>query len=527
MAHLIKPWIVRYVDAEGRRVGKDTPGAIQIRERAKKWYGQGVPGWPKDKRVPIATHKATAQAYLNRMVQEALRGQAGLTDQYREHNARPLAEHLTDYRRLLEAKDDSPTHVRKTCRLLETIFEACRWKTLSHVNTGELLNFLTDLRSDRTPAPIPDGQEQFTPAEAAALLGVTREAVYKAVKKHRLPSGAGKGKAKRLPRETVEALAKRAARGHGTQAANYYLRALQRFCRWCVRDRRIPESPVAYLEGGNPKLDRRHDRRELPPADLIRLFEHTQASPSAFRGLTGIDRYHLYLAACGTGFRAGELAALVPELFDFGSEPATVTLPAATDKRRRRAVQPLPPAVAAALRDYLRGKPAGRPVWPGTWAERAADMLAADLEAVGVPYVVQGPDGPLYADFHALRHTYVSTLARSGLTVKQAQKLARHSTPELTIGRYAHAELAELGEAVGRLPALTAPGSTAEPIVGVPEKQLDALTTLAGLALVLFNGLTTTGGSLVAPMVAPNFAPPGDGSGRIGTNVQDNGQKAG
>jgi hypothetical protein len=97
VAFLTKPWIVRYVDADGRRVGKDTPGAIQLKERAKKWYGAGVPGWPKSKKVPIATHKATAQAYLNRMVEDALRGQAGLNDKYADHRHRPLVEHLADF----------------------------------------------------------------------------------------------------------------------------------------------------------------------------------------------------------------------------------------------------------------------------------------------------------------------------------------------------------------------------------------------------------------------------------------------
>jgi integrase len=490
MANLIKPWIVRYVDADGRQVTKDTPGAVQVKERAKKWYGQNVPGWPRSKRVPLATHKATAQAMLNRMVEDAIRGQAGLTDRYREHRGRPLAEHLADYRRSLEAKDDSPDHVRITCRILETIFESCRWETLANISASELLILLSDLRRDREPVQLPDGQEWFAPIEAARILGVTRGAVSKAVKKHRLPAGPGQGKAKRLPRATVQTLAERQARGHGTETANRYLGALKRFCRWCVRDRRLAESPVAHVEGGNPDLDRRRNRRELAPAELVAVLNHASTSPSAFRGLTGADRYHLYLAACGTGFRVSELAALIPESFLLEADPPSVRLPRRQEKARRGALQPLPPAVADALRVYLAGKPTGRPVWPGTWAEKAADMLAADLEAVGVPYVVQGPDGPLYADFHALRHTYVSMLTRSGVTVKQAQKLARHSTAELTIGRYAHAELRELGEAVGRLPALTAPAAAAEPLVSIPEKDFLTLQALAAVGLALWAALS-------------------------------------
>jgi integrase len=491
MANLIKPWIVRYVDADGRQVTKDSPGAVQVKERAKKWYGAGVPGWPKGKRVPLATHKATAQAMLNRMVEDALRGQAGLTDRYREHRGRPIAEHLDDYRRALEAKGNTGKYVAHVIGQVRALCDGCGFECLSDVDSTRVLEWLAESRKDRAPLALPAGQDSFSPGEVAALLGVTLEAVRKQARYLNLRA-TGKGKARHYPREAVETLLARAARGNSIQTANYCLTALKGFCRWLVRGRRIPESPVAHLQGGNAKLDRRHDRREVLPADLLRLFDATRASPAVFRGLAGPDRYHLYLCACGTGFRAGELAALVPGSFDFSGDPCAVTLPTAVAKNRRRATQPLPPAVAAALRDYLRGRPASRPVWPGTWHERAADMLRLDLEAVGVPYEVPGPDGPLYADFHALRHTYVSMLARSGATVKQAQKLARHSTPELTIGRYAHAELQELGATVARLPALTAApdrAAAAEPLVSIPEKDFLTLQALATVGLTLWSAL--------------------------------------
>src|SRR5262249_24862075 len=101
-------------------------------------------------------------------------------------------------------------------------------------------------------------------------------------------------------------------------------------------------------------------------------------------------------------------------------------------------------------------KPAGEPVWPGTWADGdAAEMLRIDLEAAGVPYVVEGPDGPLYADFHSLRHSYIALLDRSGATLKEAMQLARHSDPKLTMAVYGRAQLHDLGKAVVRLPTLT------------------------------------------------------------------------
>jgi hypothetical protein len=160
------------------------------------------------------------------------------------------------------------------------------------------------------------------------------------------------------------------------------------------------------------------------------------------------------LTACGTGFRASELASLLPESFDLTAEPPTATVAAAYTKNKRLAVQPLPPDVAEALRGYLAGRTPGQPVWPGTWADDAADMLRIDLETAGVPYSVEGPDGPLYADFHALRHSYVALLDRAGLTLKMAMQLARHSDPKLTMARYGRAALCDLGAAVEALPGL-------------------------------------------------------------------------
>ena len=58
------------------------------------------------------------------------------------------------------------------------------------------------------------------------------------------------------------------------------------------------------------------------------------------------------------------------------------------------------------------------------------------------------------ADFHSQRHTYLSRLGRSGASPKVMQKLARHSTVELTLGRYTHAGLFDLSSAVNALPPL-------------------------------------------------------------------------
>ena len=59
----------------------------------------------------------------------------------------------------------------------------------------------------------------------------------------------------------------------------------------------------------------------------------------------------------------------------------------------------------------------------------------------------------LYADFHSLRHWFITGLARAGVTPKMAQTLARHSDIRLTLGVYTHVELPDRCAAIESLPA--------------------------------------------------------------------------
>src|SRR5207247_65626 len=78
--------------------------------------------------------------------------------------------------------------------------------------------------------------------------------------------------------------------------------------------------------------------------------------------------------------------------------------------------------------------------------------------AAGIPY--RDADGRV-ADFHALRHSYITLLERSGASPKMAQELARHSDIRLTMNVYTPARLHDLVGAVEGLPALLTPGATA------------------------------------------------------------------
>jgi integrase len=215
------------------------------------------------------------------------------------------------------------------------------------------------------------------------------------VSRHNLPA-TGKGKARRFPRRTVEALQDRQAGEVSIATANGYLMHLKAFCNWLTGGTRprMASNPFAGIEPGNEATDQRHQRRDLSADEPRRLLQTTRASPRVFRGLDGEARFHLYALACATGFRAGGLASLTPECFELAGRVPTVTLPVRADKSRRGKEQPTPADVAELMRAYLAGKPAGCPLWLETWAKFrvGALMLRKDLEAAGIPYEMLSPD---------------------------------------------------------------------------------------------------------------------------------------
>jgi hypothetical protein len=165
--------------------------------------------------------------------------------------------------------------------------------------------------------------------------------------------------------------------------------------------------------------------------------------------------------------------------------------------------------VAELLRDYLKGRPAGERIWGGAWArnQKGAEMLRRDLEAAGIPYAVEGPDGPLYADFHALRHTYLTLLSRGGVDLRTSQELAGHSTPELT-ANYSHVRLHDVAGAVEKMPDFLPEGN--------PQPSPEALRATGT------EGASPGGPvGLVVPRVVPTPAVSGRGvSEAVGTGEQ-------
>ena len=81
-----------------------------------------------------------------------------------------------------------------------------------------------------------------------------------------------------------------------------------------------------------------------------------------------------------------------------------------------------------------------------------AKLLRVDLAAAEIPYA--DAEGRV-ADFHALRHTFITNLARAGVHPSDAQALARHSTITLTMDCYTHTLRRDHKGIINALPDLT------------------------------------------------------------------------
>ena len=447
MAGTYRPTIIRYLNAQGRQVPKGTPGARRVREKSKTFWGRVPDANGKSRGVALCDDGEAAEAMLTEMKQRAKRIARGDIDPFEDHRERPVAEHVEDFRSFLESKGSTTAHVVLTVQRLSAVVDGCKFKKLSDLNAGRVSGWLADRRKPKTDK---EGHE---------LAGLS------------------------------------------VASSNHYLVAVKSFGHWLVKDRRGPENPFAHLSRLNGRVDIRHERRALTQKELGGLIGAVEKSDETFRGLDGSTRAMLYRVAAMTGLRASELASLTQASFDLAADVPTVTLEAAYSKHRREDVLPLHPDLVARLRRWMSEREQAQDdqrtvlafdraadakperLFPGTWSERAYKMLRNDLEAVGIPYVTD--DG--IADFHSLRHTFISNLAAGGVHPKLAQQLARHSTITLTMDRYTHVGLLDMNTALESLPKITSPDSQSMRATGTTDDAADFSCTKSCNASVQLN----------------------------------------
>lgn len=396
-------------------------GKKQKRKSRTWWIRYYKPDGSRPKVKGFKDRKATATLAAE-LEKKAERLASGFTDRFEEDAKRPLREHAEDYRRFLAAKGNTARHVTKTMARVLACLDGCQFIKAPDVQASAVLDFLASLRQSK----------------GASIL-----------------------------------------------TANYYLGAFKGFTRWLWKDKRVAADPLAGMSKlANAGTDVRRVRRDYSPDELSRLIDAAQ-SGRIYRDLSGPERAALYRTAAGTGLRVSELASLTAGAFDLDASPPVVHLEAAYSKNRKQVEQPLPDHLADTLRPFLAGKPADALLWPGKWHEDAAEMIRLDLgearaewlqtfqdarkrdEAEQSDFLAYFDAEGRVIDFHALRHTYVSRIVQGGASAKVAQTLARHSTVQLTLGRYAHAGLYDLSQAVNGLPPMSSGPNAPEASVGV------------------------------------------------------------
>ena len=456
MARLYRPTITRYVDpSTGKRCSKDTPGAKRVKSKSKTWRGEFRDADGILRSEALCANKQAAQIMLAERIRQVQSG-----DPFHEHRSRPLAQHVADFETALIAKGGTEQHARQTAGRVRAIIDGCRFKYIRDVNASRVEAWLKDQRElDGTQVPTGKVITRYVDADNNRCRKSTPGARKIEEPKYR----------------TFQ---------FSIATSNGHLVAIKTFCNWLVKDRRAVDNPLAHLSRLNGKADVRIKRRSATPEELAGLIDAAYRSERSFRGLSGPDRAMLYRVAAGSGLRADELASLTPASFDLDGDAPTVTVEAAYSKRKRRDVQPIPSHLADLVRPWLAERAedatggsavvlplrrnrsdcgASGAVWPGSWQQRAADMVRADLEDAEIPF--ETDEGRF--DFHSLRHSFISGLAAAGVHPKTAQELARHSDINLTMNAYTHLRLNDLSAAVDTIAAPARPEQRAKMVAGM------------------------------------------------------------
>lgn len=227
---------------------------------------------------------------------------------------------------------------------------------------------------------------------------------------------------------------------------NAYLTTVHGFFSWLARS-------GLWARGQNPAAA---VERAQVSGNLVDRFALTIEQLTALVDGVPIWRAAAYVLAANTGLRRSELASIAEA--DVDLDAGTVRVRAASAKDRQDDVLPLNEWTVAVLRAYLAEVPPGRKVGRshkarprGAWllpSVPQVETLRRDMRRLGIP--CRTAAGERF-DFHALRTTFITLLARADVPLALAQRLARHSDPRLTSVVYTRLTLHDGRAAVARL----------------------------------------------------------------------------
>jgi integrase len=376
-----------------------------------KWYAKWKDELGKWQSRAESTDRAAALRAANHLEAEAMLRRDGVIDSAQDKltdNAkRPLAEHVAEFFTGMAGKGDKPSTILDTRRNLDMALQGCGFTSIREIEATKMHGFITDLRR----------------------------------------------------------------RGLGSCRINHLITTAKGFSRWLWRNGRLATDPLAQVDKLNAKADLRHERRALSDEELNWLIATTARSEEA-QCMDGPTRALLYQLAVETGLRKSELRSLTPESFDLsGFSKATVTVLAAHAKNGRTDKVPMRDGLAQAVAAYLLAHPhcgrlfqhldrasgliqADLAMAKRTWIEEARGDKKAVAERTASGFLEYKDKSGRFADFHAMRHTFITRLARSGASPAEAKALARHSTIVLTMDHYTHLRVEDSRRALENLPEL-------------------------------------------------------------------------
>ena len=395
----------------------------RIKRKSQYWYIDYRTADGERKRVKGYKDRAATNQLAASLEKEAERTDSGMIDRFKEHRKTPLAEHLADFKQSLISGGGTVKNADLKAARIERVFETCGFAFIQDISASRVSDAIGGFR--KTVETVENDDRGNKIAKTKDLGPIS------------------------------------------TQSKNHYLQAVKQFCRWLVRDRRAADSPLAHLSAG--RVVKTAPRRAMTAGEIKTLLNTTETGPDR-NGMTGPQRSMLYRLAVETGLRASELAAL--KISDIDLAGRAVTLADKHTKNRQGANLPLRADTVERLAAYLAGKTPRTAVFKMPGIDRISRMIQADLKAAGIDPT---DDGSGKLDFHALRHSFASLLAQSGVDVRTAQSLLRHSTPTLTLGVYTHTLRGSEQSAVDRLPGFdAAPETERQKATGTDGKPADA-----------------------------------------------------
>lgn len=427
------------IQINGRWVEREVNSAGRMVEYSKRWYGKVTYSDGTSKELALTTEKASSTQKLASAQLQAFRIANGLEDAPRPEADRLLTDLAEEWLNDLQARGRAATYISTARARIFRLLKECTFLNvpldLTKLDAGKNINLAVKRMRTGTPISLPPG-DYFTPMQLRIILGLTDSGLVKLVASRGV-LGTGNGKARKFSREESETLIGHRGEGWSPATVNAYRACLTAFSNWLKRQGIIDQVPTLAL-WENERNGQRKIRRAITWADCEHLAKITKESGLTKAGMSPESRALLYKVAFRTLLRARALRELTVGDCHLSDPLPFISVRAETDKTGRPRAIPLPANLAQELNDYLKAKTTKVRVWQIPQA--IAKVMRSDLKRAGIPFATAEGE----CDFHALRHSGATHMARSSVGLDVIAKIGGWSNLQMFFNRYGHYSLDDL-----------------------------------------------------------------------------------